>query len=76
MTSPDSDYLRIIDANLNRIGEGLRFLEDIARLMLNDVGLTGQLKAIRHAILESPLYFNQQLLQMLLSFSNDSYVVF
>ena len=24
--------LRIIDANLNRIGEGLRFLEEIARL--------------------------------------------
>ncbi|MFZ7101802.1 MAG: hypothetical protein ACOWWO_03965, partial [Peptococcaceae bacterium] len=26
--------LRIIDANLNRIGESLRLLEDIARLML------------------------------------------
>ena len=30
------DMLRIIDANLNRIGEGLRFLEEMARLMLND----------------------------------------
>jgi thiamine monophosphate synthase len=53
MTSPDSEYLRIFDANLNRIGEGLRFLEDLARLTLNDVGLTRQLKTMRHDILES-----------------------
>jgi len=55
--------LRIIDANLNRIGEGLRFLEDIARLTLNDAGLTNQLKTIRHSILEGDRSFNQQLLQ-------------
>ncbi len=36
MTSPELKTLRIIDANLNRIGEGLRFLEDLARLLLND----------------------------------------
>ena len=50
MTSPESEYLRIFDANLNRIGEGLRFLEDLASLTLNDVGLTRQLKTIRHGI--------------------------
>jgi len=55
--------LRIIDANLNRIGEGLRLLEDLARLILNDARLTEQLKTMRHKILESDWSFNQQLLQ-------------
>lgn len=55
--------LRIIDANLNRAGEGLHLLEEIARLVLNDAGLTQQLKTIRHEILEGDWSFNQQLIQ-------------
>jgi thiamine-phosphate pyrophosphorylase len=55
--------LRIIDANLNRAGEGLHLLEDLARLMLNDASLTQQLKTIRHEILRGDWSFNQQLLQ-------------
>jgi len=55
--------LRIIDANLNRIGEGLRLLEDIARLVLNDATLTQQLKTMRHEILKGDWSFHQQLLQ-------------
>ncbi|MEJ2738868.1 MAG: thiamine phosphate synthase, partial [Dehalococcoidia bacterium] len=43
---------RIIDANRNRIGEGLRFLEDIARFILNDKNTSEQLKSIRHTIVE------------------------
>ena len=54
---------RIIDANLNRIGEGLRLLEDIARLLLNDATLTQQLKTMRHEILKGDWSFHQQLLQ-------------
>jgi thiamine-phosphate pyrophosphorylase len=57
------ERLRIIDANLNRAGEGLHLLEDIARLMLNDGGLTQQLKTIRHEILRGDWPFNQQLVQ-------------
>jgi thiamine-phosphate pyrophosphorylase len=53
---------RIIDANLNRIGEGLRLLEDIARLLLNDATLTQQLKTMRHEILRGDWSFHQQLL--------------
>ncbi len=34
MASPESSALRVIDANLNRIGEGLRILEDLARQLL------------------------------------------
>jgi len=54
---------RIIDANLNRAGEGLHLLEEIARMMLNDAALTRQLKTIRHEILRGDLVFNQQLIQ-------------
>ncbi|MDO8567800.1 MAG: thiamine phosphate synthase [Dehalococcoidales bacterium] len=55
--------LRIVDANTNRIGEGLRFLEEIARMVLNDSGLTGQLKNLRHELVRSDLPFQKQLLQ-------------
>ena len=53
MTSqPDKPraVLRIIDASLNRIGEGLRFLEEIARFILNDRKLTQDLKDLRHSL--------------------------
>ncbi|MFC1943635.1 thiamine phosphate synthase, partial [Chloroflexota bacterium] len=55
--------LRIIDASLNRTGEGLRLLEDIARLLLNDAALTQQLKTMRHELIRSDRSFQQQLLQ-------------
>lgn len=55
--------LRIIDANLNRIGESLRLLEDVARLLLNDATLSKQLKAIRHELATKELSTKKQLLQ-------------
>ena len=45
--------LRLIDANLNRSSEGLRVLEDVARFLLNDAGLSQQLKTIRHDLASS-----------------------
>ena len=63
MTSPELKTLRIIDANLNRIGEGLRLLEDLARLLLNDTGLTEQLKTMRHDLIKGNWSFNRQLIQ-------------
>ena len=54
---------RIIDASLNRVGEGLRLLEDIARLLLNDAALTQQLKAMRHELIRGDSSFQQRLLQ-------------
>lgn len=41
---------RIVDANINRASEGLRVLEDVARLYYNDKILTEKLKIIRHGI--------------------------
>jgi len=66
MPSPEAisgQTLRIIDANLNRIGEGLRLLEDTARLLLNDASLTQQLKTMRHELVTGDPSFNRQLLQ-------------
>ena len=55
--------LRIIDANFNRVGEGLRLLEEIARLLLDDTELTQQLKTMRHELIRGDSSFQQQLLQ-------------
>ncbi len=54
---------RIVDANLNRLAEGLRILEDIARMALDDTGLTQQLKSLRHDLIRGDLSFNLELLQ-------------
>ncbi len=40
--------LRLVDANLDRLGEGLRVLEDVARFLLNDAPSSRRLKALRH----------------------------
>jgi thiamine-phosphate pyrophosphorylase len=58
-----SETLRVIDANLNRIGEGLRFLEELARLSLNDAVLTQQLKNMRHEMVKVDWQLQTQLLQ-------------
>jgi thiamine-phosphate pyrophosphorylase len=42
--------MRIIDANVNRILEGLRVLEDIARFSLNDEDIGQHFRTIRHKI--------------------------
>ncbi|MBZ4666122.1 hypothetical protein [Mahella sp.] len=42
--------LRVIDANINRLREGLRVSEDICRFALNDQALSRQLKALRHHV--------------------------
>jgi len=43
---------RIIDANLNRAGEGLRVIEDGVRFIFNDFSLTEELKKMRHSIVK------------------------
>ncbi len=49
------DVLRIVDANLNRIREGLRFLDDVARFALNDAALSGAFRALRHEVHLTPV---------------------
>jgi len=40
--------LRALDANANRLREGLRVAEDLARFVLEDAASARQLKALRH----------------------------
>ena len=55
--------LRIIDANLNRIGEGLRVLEEVSRLVLNSGDLSQSLKNMRHGLVRVELALEQQFIQ-------------
>jgi len=54
MTKQENSYTvgveRLIDANLNRLGEGIRVIEDIARYIHNDTTLTPRLKNLRHQL--------------------------
>jgi thiamine-phosphate pyrophosphorylase len=54
---------RIVDASLDRIGEGLRLLEDVVRFILNDTSLTQKLKEMRHGLVVSEPSFNWRLIQ-------------
>jgi thiamine-phosphate pyrophosphorylase len=50
--SDDSDtLLRIIDANLNRLREALRVIEEYFRFFDMDVGHTETIKALRHRLI-------------------------
>lgn len=50
---------RLIDANLNRLKEGIRVIEDINRYIYDDTALTSQLKSLRHAL--QPIYSQERL---------------
>lgn len=55
--------LRLIDANLDRIGEGLRLLEDVARFILNDPHISAELKSLRHELAVDDPALQKALLQ-------------
>lgn len=44
----NENYLRLIDANLNRLREGIRVVEDIFRYVYNDKQMALKLKELRH----------------------------
>src|SRR5262249_48730006 len=50
---PPGDLGRILDASANRAREGLRVVEDYARFVLDDPGLTRRLKEVRHRLAEA-----------------------
>jgi thiamine-phosphate pyrophosphorylase len=43
-------HLRLIDANLNRLREGIRVVEDIFRYIHNDKDISSKLKNLRHKV--------------------------
>jgi len=42
------ELFRVCDANLNRLKEGIRVIEDIARYVFNNKELASELKTLRH----------------------------
>ena len=44
----EENYLRLIDANLNRLREGIRVVEDIFRYVYNEKQTALKLKELRH----------------------------
>ncbi len=49
--------LRILDANFNRVKEGLRVSEDLARFLYEDKALTAAFKKLRHDMTKTMLRF-------------------
>jgi thiamine-phosphate pyrophosphorylase len=56
MTEPS--IFRIVDAALNRAGEGLRVVEDYVRFIADDPFLTGQFKQLRHDLAAAAALLN------------------
>ncbi|ADN10175.1 hypothetical protein [Sulfurimonas autotrophica] len=54
------DLFRVIDANINRLKEGIRVVEDILRYKDNNKELSSKLKSLRH---RAQIKETQQLLQ-------------
>ena len=44
----NKNHLRLIDANLNRLREGIRVVEDIFRYIYNNKEISTKLKCLRH----------------------------
>jgi thiamine-phosphate pyrophosphorylase len=55
--------LRVVDANINRVSEGLRVLEDIARFVIEDEQTSGKLKSMRHELGETSRDLGSALLE-------------
>lgn len=49
------ELYRVADANLNRLKEGIRVIEDIARYVHNDKPLSSRLKTLRHQCRIEPI---------------------
>lgn len=48
MSLTDRGWLRLLDANLNRLREGVRVAEEICRFVFDDANLARSLKELRH----------------------------
>ncbi|RKY41887.1 MAG: thiamine-phosphate pyrophosphorylase [Candidatus Makaraimicrobium thalassicum] len=63
----DKGVYRIIDANLNRVMEGIRVCEDIIRFSSNNEHLTGKLKTLRHEVFNAIKDLRKEHLEELVS---------
>lgn len=63
----DKGVYRIIDANLNRVMEGIRVCEDITRFSSNNAPLTIKLKDLRHDVFNAIKDLRKEHLEELVS---------
>ncbi len=63
--------LRAMDANSNRVSEGMRVVEEIVRFVLNDPHLTERLKEMRHTVRERTLQMCGSLKDLMESRESD-----
>lgn len=63
----DKGVYRIVDANLNRVMEGIRVSEDIVRFSSDNEELTARLKDLRHEIFDSIKDLRKEYLEELVS---------
>ena len=63
----DKGVYRIIDANLNRVMEGIRVCEDIIRFSSDNEELTRKLKNLRHEVFEAIKDLRKEHLEELVS---------
>ena len=70
MQDYDRSIIRLLDANMNRAAEGLRVLEESARMLFDDAGLSANAKEIRHALAEAVR--SDPSLDRLLPFARDA----
>lgn len=54
---------RMIDANINRVSEGLRVLEDISRFACSEINITADIRNLRHTVRKLVKDLSTQLLQ-------------
>ncbi len=59
MTESDSIY-RVLDANINRLREALRVIEEYYRFFKNDAPVALTLKKLRHSVKEIELYLGRE----------------
>lgn len=64
---------RALDANLNRVSEGLRVLEDLVRYVLDDADLQQRLKSARHALAAAQASLGPRLIESRAALSDVGY---
>lgn len=64
---------RVLDANLNRLREGVRVLEEYYRFIVEDVSLATRLKEVRHHIREIDKGIDHRLLFAARDSENDPF---
>lgn len=64
--------LRAMDANSNRVSEGMRVVEEVVRFVLDDALLTEKLKEMRHLVREGTLQLSGSLANLIDSRESDN----